>query len=53
MFPSKFGGRPAWLVPRNLPTMPSILPSSPSDSAEAATLANGDASELECRRCKR
>lgn len=53
MFPSKLGGRPAWLVPRNLPTMPSVLPSSPSNSADAATLANGDVSELECRVCKR
>lgn len=44
MFPSKVGGKPAWLVPRNLPSTGSGTNASPTASSAA---------ELACRTCAR
>lgn len=52
MFPSKLGGKPAWLVPRQLPSAPNA-PSSPAPGADAIAPPAGEAAELECRRCGR
>jgi len=46
MFPSKVGGRPAWLVPRNLPTLP-------TQSSDGTTPSSSSKASLSCKTCSR
>jgi len=51
MFPSKVGGRPAWLVPRSLPS--AVAASASAGGVTALAPSGGDCPDLGCRTCGR